>query len=170
MGHRIQVWNNRYWTGYPTNDNYYAWPASTNDNWKFIINTIKSTGSKPAITYAYAWVIKDIQAFNGTDQRNYGPFSEGAYVQITKEDADRLIAEGSASYQSPVPGLSQILTAISDTNDNLDTFISSTAASLTSIQNTVAALNNQVSALTLGLILEAIGIIILAAILLMRRK
>jgi peptide/nickel transport system substrate-binding protein len=170
MGYRIQVWNDRYWTGYPTNDNYYAWPASTNDNWKFIINTIKSTGSKPAITYAYAWVIKAIQAFNGTDQRNYGPFSEGAYVQITKEDADRLIAEGSASYQSPVPGLSQILTAISDTNDNLDTFKSSTAASLTSIQNTVAALNNQVSALTLGLILEAIGIIILAAILLMRRK
>lgn len=168
--YRIQVWNDRYWTGYPTNDNLYAWPANTADNWKFIINTIKSTGSKPSITYANVWVIKAVQAFNGTDNRVYGPFSEGAYVQMTKEDADRLITVGSASYQSPIPGLSQILTAISGINGNLDTLKSNTESSLTSIQNTVTALNNQVSILTLGLILEAIGIIILAVILLMRRK
>jgi len=165
-------WSTKYWTGWPTKDNFYAWPADWWPEFKFVLFQIKSTGARPEIEYAYVWITQAIEAFTGVDKRTYGPFSEGDYVNIPKEDADRLVAEGKASYTPPAAPageeLKNMISALSaDVKD-----LKETVGGLAGISESVASISGQMSMLSTGVAIEGIVIIILAIalVLTMRRK
>jgi len=164
------LFSSRYWAGNPTIDDFYCDPSDWDPAQKWVVHRIKATGASPPIESSYVWFAEDVAAFTGADMRTYGPFSEGAYDKIPREDADRLVAEDVASFQAPIPGLSQILSSISEVSSAMNTLQSSMASSLTEVSSNVTALSSQMSTLTAGLVVEGIAIVILAVALLMRRK
>jgi len=165
-------WSTKYWTGWPTQDNFHSWPANWWPEFKFVIFKLKSTGARPAIEYAYVWITKDIEAFTGVDKRTYGPFSEGDYVNIPKEDADRLVAEGAASYTPPgAPAAEELKNMISALTADVRE-LKGTVGELAGISESIISISSQMSMLTTGVAIEGIVIIILAIalVLAMRRK
>jgi len=163
-------WSSRYWTGFPTEGNYYIAPQGWSWPMKFILNRLVPTGAKPSIPYMHVWFTAAVDAFTGVDGRVYGPFSEGDYAKIPTEDADRLLMQGVASTESPIKGLSEILTAISSVSDDVASLQTNIASSITEMSNNISALNSQTSTLTTALIIEAVAIIMLAVVILMRKK
>jgi hypothetical protein len=155
---RISVFSERYWTGYPTEDNFYVLPHESMCEYRFIIDTIQPTGYIPPftdVTYVYVWFVADVETFRGADGANYGPYGNGEFVRIPETDANRLIAAGSATTQpSEIPGIGQILQAITS-------LATSTSTGFDDIRE---SLNNQLNTLTAGLIIEAIAIIVLIAL------
>jgi peptide/nickel transport system substrate-binding protein len=170
---RLEVFNTKYWTGQPTEDNYYVFTAPWDPLYKFILNNVRSTGAKPAISYAYVWMTDVVEAFTGADQRTYGPFSEGDYAQLPLEDAEALVADGLASFEASIPGLTELLTAISGVNEgiasnseNIDAMQTSVAA----LVDTVAAQSSQITMLLAGVAIDTILVLVLLVLILIRKK
>ena len=156
---RVELFSNRYWTGFPSAENYYAYPSGSSPEYEFIINHVVSTGYTPA-TFTFVWITEAVAAFTGTDGQTYGPFAAQEYAQVTETDAARLVSEGVATYQIPSEVLTQILTSISGLSSDL----SDVADSLTQVSNTLAALNSQNNMLMMVMAVEAIGIVMMAIV------
>lgn len=94
------------WEGWPTYpENYYMDPVSWWAQHMFVILRLYPTGRSPTTLppYVSVWMTADIPAFIGVDGKTYGPYSEGMFATIPKDDAERLIGEGKASYTVPPP-------------------------------------------------------------------
>ena len=167
------IWSTKYWTGMPTVENYWIYSPTWGPHFRFVLFAAVPTGATPPVEMTYVWFTETVEAFTGADARTYGPFAEGDYARIPKEDADSLVAEGVASFEAPIPGLSEILSAISDVTtsvDALQTSIGDITDSVSDVSDSLGALTGQMTMLTTGLVVEAIVIIVLAAVILMRRK
>jgi len=158
--------NNYYWTNWPVTggkilegnwvetdpSTLYTFPivAAWCDNPHLLLFNLEATGrgapTPQPETYMYIWLTGTVSAFTGVDDESYGPFDAGDFARLPEEDANRLITEGKASVVS--------------------TAITNVEQSLTSLSET---LNNQVNMLTIGLIVEAIAVLVLVLIV-MRKK
>ncbi len=170
---RLEVWNTQYWTGQPTVENHYDMGAPWSPQYKFIINRVQSTGAKPPVTYTHVWITEAIEAFTGTDKRSYGPFSEGDYAQLPQEDAEALVVQGVASFESPIPGLSELLTAISNVNEGVagnSENIDALQTNVESLIETIATQNSQITMLLAVVVINMILTLVLLAFILMRKK
>jgi hypothetical protein len=162
---RVDIFSNRYWTGFPSQENYYAYPSGSSTEYESIINHIVSTGYTPA-AYTFVWITENIAAFTGTDGQTYGPFNSQEYTRVTESDAERLITEGKATYQVPSQALTQIISSLSD----LSSDVSDLVDSLAQVSNTLAALNSQNNMLMMVMIAEAIAMILMALVIVMQRR
>ncbi len=162
---RVDIFSNRYWTGFPSQENYYAYPSGSSTEYESIINHIVSTGYTPA-TYTFVWITENIAAFTGTDGQTYGPFNAQEYTRVTESDAERLITEGKATYQVPSQALTQIISSLSD----LSSDVSDLKSQQTQVSNTLASLNSQNNMLMIVMIAEAIAMVLMAVAIVMQRR
>jgi peptide/nickel transport system substrate-binding protein len=132
-------WQTTYWTGWPTKENFYAWPPSWWSEFLFVVLSIKPVRVAPpvVITYLSVWITGAVDAFTGADGKTYGPFKAGEFVTIPKEDADRLIAEGLASLTAPVPAE---IPEIAKSVEKLKADMESVKADIAALSGTVAGL------------------------------
>jgi len=162
---RVDLFSSRYWTGFPSQENYYAYPSGSSTEYESIINHIVSTGYAPA-TYTFVWITENIAAFTGTDGQTYGPFNAQEYTRVTESDAERLITEGKATYQVPSQALTQIISSLSD----LSSDVSDLKSQQTQVSNTLASLNSQNNMLMIVMIAEAIAMVLMAVAIVMQRR
>ena len=93
-------------------------------------------------------------------EATYGPYKSGDYVKLPKEDAERLISEGLASYIKQEPSLSEITETLSSISKSVETL----SSSIESLNSSLADLNARVSAMETTMY-AALAISIIAAIL-----
>lgn len=127
--------NERYWTGWPDAENRYASFDVNDFLCCFKVFKLKPR-AVPIYTYVTVYAIDQIPAFTGVDGKTYGPYDKGAAMYIPKEDAERLISEGLASYSPLTPGLevlTSLVTTISQKVDTLASTIDNVNASITAL-------------------------------------
>jgi hypothetical protein len=127
----------------------------------------------PAISYTYVWLNGTVEAFTGVDSRTYGPFKEGDFANMPTDDADRLVSQGVASFEAPIPGLSKLLTAIAKVTDDVETNAEKTdtlMTQITSLVNTVSAQNSQITMLLICVAANIIVTLVLFVYILIRKK
>lgn len=143
----------------------------------------------PTYLYVTVYAEKDIPAFRGVDGRNYGPYRPGDAMVIPKDDADRLVAEGLATYTPAeiteiAKSLSDILVKISNIETSLSgltssirrelsSSISSLENSITSLKNSVDSLSSQIPSITtttMAMNAVTIILVIVAIIIVLRKK
>jgi len=139
------------WPSYP--ENYYMDPVSWWAQHMFVILKLYPTGRSPttAPPYVSLWMTKAVPAFTGVDGKTYGPFTEGMFATIPKDDADRLIGEGKASYTMPPPA--GLMEAVNATR----TAVTTLSGTVTTLSRTVEELRGTVSAMS-SLLYAIVGI------------
>jgi len=139
-----------YWTGWSTHDNMYTNPLLFTPFFMFQLLHLHKPKPAAPLTYVTVYAVKSIPAFTGVDGKEYGPYKPGDAMLIPKEDAERLISEGVASYAPPVPPelkeissavtrLGSDVKALSTDLKSLSTDISRAMGNVTSIVNTLQA-------------------------------
>ncbi|MEM2163785.1 MAG: ABC transporter substrate-binding protein [Candidatus Bathyarchaeia archaeon] len=117
----------------------------------------------PTYIYVTAYAKTSIPAFTGVDGETYGPYREGDAMLIPKEDAERLVAEGKATYSPPVPAeIPEISGAVSDLLgrvSRLETSVSAVGADVSALSKKVDDLTGQISSTVTTI--TAIGAIII---------
>jgi len=136
----------RYWVGFPTD-----WmPIGPHHEHRQIFLHLRP---RTAVEYVGVWFTGEVATFTGVDGKSYGPFTSGQYERIPKEDAERLINEGLASYTVPTsPEISQLVQTVSQVNE-----------AVSSLNENVASLTGSISSLS-TLIYALIGLQIIAII------
>ena len=109
----------------------------------YIKHTGRALSNEATIEYVNVWITGDVPKFVGADGATYGPYKSGDYVKLPKEDAERLISEGLASYTKPGPGLSEITETLSSISKSVETL----SSSIESLNSSLADLNARVSAM-----------------------
>ncbi|MEM2454798.1 MAG: ABC transporter substrate-binding protein [Candidatus Bathyarchaeia archaeon] len=176
-----------YWKNWPTPENFYAWPAMHWGEFLFVILGIKSTRvppTPPPPVYVTVYAKAGISAFTGVDGKPYGPYKAGDTMVIPKEDADRLVAQGLASYSPPVPAeLPEIAKAVSDllgkvsaletTLSGLSSNVNTLSSSIDKLSSRTDALSGQVAGITtvvVGMGVITAVLVIIAIVMLLRKK
>lgn len=129
----------------------------------------------PIYTYVTAYAKVSIPAFTGVDGKAYGPYKEGDAMLIPKEDAEKLVAEGKATYSPPVPAeIPKIAEAVSDLLGRVSKLETSTSAIRTDLDtlsrkmdelsSSVNSLSGQIANITTTVIGVGVVVIILAII------
>jgi len=147
----------------------WTYPFDQSLPWIVIKGMAKPKGlviEKPAVTLVTVFAAAEIPRFVGVDGENYGPYSKGEAMVIPKEDAERLISEGKASYTSPI--ISETIPAMMNKIMSIEDSIEDLKSSIDTLTDQVSTLSSQQSTLTMAAVIEAIIIVILA-IGLMRR-
>jgi len=89
-----------------------AWPSPDDPWWDWVTTddgavywgiTVGLLKPKALIRYIRVWFTEEVEAFYGVDAKKYGPFKPGDSALLPTEDADRLVAQGLASYTPPLP-------------------------------------------------------------------
>ncbi|MEM1989736.1 MAG: ABC transporter substrate-binding protein [Candidatus Bathyarchaeia archaeon] len=125
-----------------------------------IIPTLMSLGliwpyeapvTPPTYIYVTVYAKTNIPAFTGVDGETYGPYKEGDAMLIPKEDAERLVAEGKATYSPPVPAeIPEIARAVSDLLgrvSRLETSVSTIGADVSALSKKVDDLSGQIASI-----------------------
>jgi peptide/nickel transport system substrate-binding protein len=182
---RSELWNLKYWTGFPTNDNMYNMPYYWCPWWMFVLFRLKPSAAPPPpyIIYITAYAKASIAAFTGVDGKTYGPYEAGDAMLIPMEDAERLVDEGKATYSPPVPAeIGEIAESVSDLHGKVSRLestlagISASTADLSSaisnLKASVEALSGQIASVTTTVAVVGVVTIILviAAIMMIMRK
>lgn len=107
-------------------------------------------------SYVTVYAKVEIPTFIGIDGREYGPYGVGSAIVVPKEDADRLVSEGKASYTPILPGLE----ALAEKLLSLEEKIKALEEAQLSLKSSMADLSSVISSIV---ILEAVVIIVLAA-------
>ncbi|MCD6537640.1 hypothetical protein J7L18_03405, partial [Candidatus Bathyarchaeota archaeon] len=94
------------------------------------------------VTYLTAYAKTDIPAFTGVDGKTYGPYKAGEVMVIPKDDAERLVKEGKATFTPPAPA---ILKSISDTTSSILSTAKGTSEAVSRLFDAVSSLSNVVS-------------------------
>jgi len=175
------VVNSAYWKGWPTTANYYTEIRSWYETlWYLVLNLRPAKAVE--LTYLTVFATTDIPAFTATDKLTYGPFIKREAMTIPKQDAERMILAGKASYTSSVsPEISAVADAATRDKAAIDALgillhkMNSTMAGLSedvsSTHHSVEALAGQVSTLTSVAAVEGIAIVVVAVLaVLLRRK
>ena len=182
--------NTAYWKGWPALPNYYTeircWYASF---FYPILNLRPATSVE--LTYLTVFAITDIPKFNAVDGETYGPFANKEVTTLPKQDCERLILEGKASYTAPViPEVSAIADAATKNRaamDAVDIFIHRLNSIVASFSEGVEAVEGveaiealdgkintmagKINTMTNVAIVEGIAIVVLAVVtVLLRRK
>lgn len=174
---RSELWNLKYWTGFPTNDNMYNMPYYWCPWWLFVVFKLKPSAPISPITYITAYAKASIAAFTGVDGKTYGPYSEGDAMLIPMEDAQRLIDEGKASYSPPVPAeIGEIAKSVSELHgkvSGLESTLAGISAATTELEKSVEALSGQMASITttvaaMGIV--TIILVVVAIVMIMRKK
>ncbi|RLE69161.1 MAG: hypothetical protein DRJ41_00420 [Thermoprotei archaeon] len=115
------VFSTKYWTGWPTLDNLYCNPTNWNPTIIFVLFKLRPVKKPPAvITYLTTYITKSVPAFTGVDGKKYGPYKPGDVAVLPKEDAERLVAEGLASFSPPTPKiLPAILESVKEVSESI---------------------------------------------------
>jgi len=142
----VQVFSAKYWTVWPTETDMYMVPYQWWPSFIFVLGRIRPARPR-VIEYVSVWANKDIPEFTGTDGKKYGPFKAGEYFRVPKEDADRLIKEGLASYKAPLPG--ELVALIED--------VSKLREQLTQAVSKMDELSEKIDSLT-GLVYAILGL------------
>jgi peptide/nickel transport system substrate-binding protein len=156
------VYDASYFTGFPNPDLPYMIECGYPD-----VFSLKPVEWVPEMTYV--WFTAAVEAFTGADNNEYGPFAEGAFAQIPQEDANRLVQEGSVSFTPPIAGLEQItetLSALSSDITGVETSITELSDSIEELAAAGSGMNNM---LIIGLVVEAIAIVVLVIVIAMRK-
>jgi len=165
---RSELWNTKYWTGWPTNSNLYAFPYYWCPNFIFILFKLEPVAHAP-IVYSTVWFTKDVEAFTGADGKTYGPFTAGSSASIPLSDAETLVENGYASFSPPVSpdistGLTNLQTSVADLQTavtNLNTAVTSLEAEITDLKTTLTAnLSTMQTLLIVTIILEIVSIVV----------
>jgi peptide/nickel transport system substrate-binding protein len=170
------IYSTRYWYDFPSNvyqtniqaaDNYYITPAYWSSTCLQIVLQLKPVG----VEYTSIWTAGNVSEFIGLDGKVYGPYVTGQYINnIPKEDADTLIASGKASLTQVIPGLEsleQSMQTLTGRAASLETSLSDVS---NKVDNLGSQVNNVINYLTIGILGETVVLIILAVLLLSRRK
>ena len=73
----------------------------------YIRHTGRALSNETTIEYIRVWITGNVPEFIDADGATYGPYKSGDYVKLPKEDAERLVSEGLASYIKQEPSLSE---------------------------------------------------------------
>jgi len=173
----VQVFSTAYWEGWPSEKNMYHVPYIWWPEFIFVLFSIKPRALPPAISYVGAYFLKDVEAFTGVDGKIYGPFTKGEFAMIPKDDAERLVAQGLASYSPPTPAeLTEIAKTVSDLSgrvSRIETTVTDLSSAISDLRSRVDALSAQIASITT--VIEGIGIVtiilvIVAIVMIMRKK
>ena len=96
----------------------------------------------PVVSYLTAYAKTDVPAFTGADGKTYGPYKAGEVMVIPKDDAERLVREGRATFTPPAP---EILKTISDTASSILSTTKGTSEAVSRLFETVNKLSSVVS-------------------------
>jgi len=157
----VQTFSTAYWTGWPSEDNMYHVPYIWWPEIIFVLFQIKPVAAPPPVTIEYVgtWFTGAVEAFTGVDGKSYGPFAKGEYAIIPKEDADRFVEQGLASYTAPMATeITEALSQLSTLTDKMSTL----SDKIDTMSDQMNSLIGQVGTLTSVAAAEGIGIIILA--------
>lgn len=148
-----------YWENLPTAENAYAHPIWWWSAMKFQLPMYRSTMLK----FASVWIREAVAEFVGADGDTYGPFSEGDYVTIPEDDADRLREAGSASLTPPVPPeIQEAITSIANAVDEVSQSVTEISDAVTENTNRIAAIEGTVyAALGAGIVSIILSIVAL---------
>lgn len=173
------AWQKTYWTNWPEKGNFHSWPPTWWPNFLFVILNLKSTRKVSPPTYIYVTVYAkaSIPAFTGVDGKTYGPFEYGDALLIPKEDAERLIEQGLASYSPPVPAeIPEIAKRVSDLlekTSRLETSMRSLEGSVSDLKGSIDALSGQMAGITttiVGMGAIIVILVIIAIVMPLRKK
>jgi len=195
MGTKLLVFDTYVWTGWPTADNRYWDPCYWNPNWMLpILTRLKPTGNvptteipitPPTITYVSAYAKTYISTFTGIDGKSYGPYKAGETMVIPKDDADRLVAAGLATYTPPVPAeiseaisallerVSRLESTLREVSESISTMRTELTNAISSLSRPIDALSGQLSSVTnimMGIGVVTIVLVVVAILMIVRRK
>ena len=161
---RPYIFDEYAWTNWPSGENYYWTPAYwAPTQFLPILCKIEPTGRAPtsemAVEYVGVYITGPVPEFIGVDGEKYGPFSEGDYARLPREDAERLIDEGLASYKPPTaPEISELVDKVS----TIEAGVASLEETMSELETTISNLSGQLSSLTTTLMgLQAATIILI---------
>lgn len=195
LGSKLIVFDTYVWTGWPTVDNWYWEHSYWNVMWCLpVLTKLEPTGNVPTSemivippTYNYVTVYAraDIPAFTGIDGKSYGPYKAGDAMAIPKEDADRLVTAGLATYAAPVPAeireaisvllerVSGLESSLREVSGSVSTMRTELAGAISSLSKSIDTLSGQVSSITntmMGIGVVMIVLIIVAILMIVRRR
>jgi peptide/nickel transport system substrate-binding protein len=125
----------------------------------------------PTYTYVTVYAKTTISEFTGVDGKTYGPFKEGDAMLIPKEDAERLVSEGTATY-TPVE-VSKAISNLLERVSRLETEIGNLGDSVNRLAKSIDALSSQISSILttmMGIGAVTIILLIIAIVLSLRKK
>jgi len=156
-----------YWENLPTAINAYAHPIWWWSAMKYQLPMYKST--VPMLKYTTVWIREAVTEFVGVDGETYGPFTEGEYVTIPTDDADRLLEAGSASLTPPVPPeIEEAITNIANSVDQITESVTELSETVTANSNRIASLESTLyAALSAGIVSIILSVV---AIIVARKK
>jgi len=167
----VQTHSTKYWVGWPSENNMYIMPFNWWPSWFFVLANIKPRMA--AVEYTNIWITGAVSQFTGADGKTYGPFVEGQLVTIPKEDAEKLLSQGLASYTVPKPsGFEELSNTISAMQSDISE-IKTSISELASLSKSVDALSAQISGITttvLGVNVVTIILLLVTIALVMRKK
>jgi hypothetical protein len=153
------LFSTAYWKGWPTEANYYIYPAFWNEDFREVLYKVEPA-KPPAVTYTTVWFLKDVNVFLGSDYKVYGPFNKGMSASIPFPDARKLVDAGLASFSPPSPEISAIASEIAGIKETLRQLASS--SEVEELSKTVAALNIAINGVYTALYASiAINVIVL---------
>jgi peptide/nickel transport system substrate-binding protein len=134
--------------------------------------------SPPVYSYVTVYAKATIPAFTGVDGKIYGPFKEGDALLIPKEDAERLVSEGVATY-TPVEisrAVSDLLERVSRVEteiENVRTDLATLSESVNNLAKSIDTLSGQIPSIlatVTGIGAVTIILLIIAIIMTLRKK
>jgi len=144
-------YNTKYWVGWPTEES--PGPrvnVAGEPECEIVLLMIRSTAAIKKIEYVDVWITGNVTEFIGADGKKYGPYKKGDFVRLPKEDADRLIGFGLASYTPPLPPelseaigkLASDIAATKSTTESLKTSIDELSSSISALGGSIESLKN----------------------------
>ncbi|MEM1515585.1 MAG: ABC transporter substrate-binding protein [Candidatus Bathyarchaeia archaeon] len=174
---KLAVFDTKYWEGYTIIEEGWRglWAHYYFAGAQWLIPLLRPRAMVPPVTYITIYALTDIETFTGVDGKTYGPYKAGEAMTIPKDDAERLIREGKASYSPPLPpGTLEALTEILKATARIETSTARLDEKLTNLSGTIDALNNNIGSflplLYVTIILQIIVVISLAYMIATRGK
>ena len=141
------VYNEHYWTGWPDAENRYAGFDVNDYLCALKVFRLQPAQAPPAPTYNYVivYAVESVPAFTGVDGKSYGPFEKGEAMYVPKEDAERLVSEGLASYSPPVVGLEELSSTVSSLIGEVTSLIGEVGEIKNTMTETQTALTDMIT-------------------------
>ncbi len=177
----------KYWVGWPklprpvpTDPPYYGeayptWETDTYDIWLNIrlisgpLQILYNLKTVKPIQKVIVWFTADVPFFMGADGKTYGPFVVGQFKEIPEDDANTLTTAGKASFNPPIPGLAAMQARLDSLQSSV-TSLTQTIATLQTSVDSIPGIVSTVNMMTTLAVAEGVIIIIIALVLLMRKK
>jgi peptide/nickel transport system substrate-binding protein len=149
---RIFTRNHRYWVGWSSVDNPYAFPGKDYPQGFYLQLMNFKPADAPPIILRTIYATSDIERFLGVDLKMYGPFSDGVELTVPDDDAVRLIFDGMASATRPIIGIEELQTAVEDqqvTIQNLQNDLTSIQEQNNDLSDQITGLESMISSSTM---------------------